>query len=282
MCLRRILFGYRVENDEYVIVQTEACIVKRAFDLYINGMTLKSVADTFTSEGIQYSDDKFVWNKNMIFRILENSHYVGDDEYPQIVSREIFEAAMLRKNRLGGKREKDSAEIKYLKSVLCCSACGSRIRRISNYTRREKWVCENNCKIKEFFDDKLLYKKIVALVKRVIANPQMLDVQPRDIKYEPNADMLRKTNELRYIFDQNNIQFSFVKKAILDCVQSKFDSCIFDASVYTEQLKKYLSEHEVNNGLNIEVLSNVVEKIYINANGSIMIRFINGKEINSE
>ena len=150
MCLRRILFGYRVENDKYVIVPKEAQTVKRAFGLYINGMTLKSVADTFTSEGIPYSDDKFAWNKNMIFRILENSHYIGDDEYPQIVSREIFEAAMSRKNRLGGKREKDSAEIKYLKSVLCCSACGSRIRRISNYTRREKWICENNCKVKEF------------------------------------------------------------------------------------------------------------------------------------
>ena len=72
----------------------------------------------------------------MFSRIIENSHYAGDERYPAIIGKDIYEAAISRKNTIGGKREKDTAEIKYLKSVIYCSKCGELIHRSAKYSTR--------------------------------------------------------------------------------------------------------------------------------------------------
>ena len=281
MSSRWVLFGYKVENDKYYTIPSEAQTVQRAFKLYTEGASLKKIADIFTSENIPYSKEKTVWNKNMISRIIENEHYKGDDKYPKIIEKKLFEEAVLKKNTLGGKREKDSEEIRALKSIIYCGSCSSRIRRVSSYARREKWLCENNCKVKRFFDDELLFGEIIRVINRAITYPDILDVQTGQDIYEPSIDVLRKTNELNFLLDQSNVQFSISKKVLFDCVESKFECCKFDASVYTEPLKEYLEQHEEMRELNTKVLSVAAEKIFINSDGSITVKFINGKEVNS-
>lgn len=277
---RWILFGYKMEYGNYLIVPHESETVRRIFSSYIDGMTLKSIADDLTAEQIQYKEGRTAWNKNMIARIIENPHYAGDSDYPQIVSRDMFEAALKRKNTLGGKREKDSAEVKYLKSILFCSTCGGRIRRVSKYTaNREKWFCENNCKLNEYFDDSTLFSEIQNILNTVISNPASLDTNSVKSTYEPNIETIRKEKEVRYMLDQPNIQFNPIKKAILDCTQSKFDCCVFDSSVYTETLKEYVKAQKPTGRLNIELLALTAERIYMNSNGSVTICFINGKKI---
>lgn len=268
-----------MEYCNYIIVPHEAETVGRIFSSYIDGMTLKAIADELTAEQIQYKEGRTTWNKNMIARIIENAHYAGDDKYPQIVSRDMFEAALKRKNTLGGKREKDTAEIKYLKSVLYCSACGGRIRRIAKYNTRERWLCENNCKSNRYFDDSTLFGEIQSTLNTGILSPNLLDTDGIKSIYEPNIETIRKEKEIRYMLDQPNIQFNPIKKAILDCTQSKFDCCAFDNSVYTEPLKEYMKTQKPTGRLNIELLALTAERIYINSNGSITICFINGKEI---
>ncbi len=276
---RWILFGYKMEYDKYIAVPDESETVVRIFESYINGMTLKAIADELTLEHIPYKEDKTTWNKNMIARIIENVHYTGDSDYPQIVSKEMFESALRRKKLLGGKRDKDSAEIKYLKSVLYCSVCGGRIRRIAQNSKLEKWYCENNCKTSRRFDDNVLFCSIQSLINSVIGNPDLLDGKCIENTYEPNIETIRQEKGIRYMLDQPDIQFNTIKKAILDCTQSKFDCCELDSSVYSEPLKEYMLNHEIGSSLDIQLLTLTVERILINSDGSITVRFINGKEM---
>lgn len=279
---RWILFGYRMECCKYLVVPSEAKTVVRIFEAYINGKTLKDIAEELTVEQIVYNEGKTVWNKNMIARIIENAHYAGDSIYPQIVNNETFQLAFNRKNALGGKREKDTAEIKYLKSVLYCAACGGRIRRIAKYTSiREKWSCEHNCKLSKYFDDNTLFGDIQSLINSVIINPNLLDTGKIEYTYEPSIETTRKEKEIRYMLDQPNVQFKPIQKTIFDFIQSKFDCCVFDSSVYTEPLKEYMKTQNLTDKLNIKLLALTAEKIMINTDGSIIIHFINGKEISS-
>ena len=272
---RWILFGYRMECCKYLVVPSEAKTVVRIFEAYINGKTLKDIAEELTVEQIVYNEGKTVWNK-----IIENAHYAGDSIYPQIVNNETFQLAFNRKNALGGKREKDTAEIKYLKSVLYCAACGGRIRRIAKYTpTHEKWFCENNCKLSKYFDDNTLFGDIQSLINSVIINPNLLDTGKIEYTYEPSIETIRKEKEIRYMMDQSNVQFKPIQKTIFDFIQSKFDCCVFDSSVYTEPLKEYMKTQNPTDKLNIKLLALTAKKIMINTDGSITIHFINGKEI---
>ena len=45
MELRRILYGYRKEQFEFYVVSEEAVIVRRIFNEYIGGRTLKDIAE---------------------------------------------------------------------------------------------------------------------------------------------------------------------------------------------------------------------------------------------
>ena len=58
--------------------------------------------------------------------------------------------------------------------------------------------------------------------------------------------------------------------------------CPFDESTYTEPLKDFIKQQTISDKIDVQILSIIVDKIYINSNGSVTIRFVNGKEINSE
>ena len=62
MGLRTILYGYKIENLQFVSVIEEAEIVRDIFSEYISGKTMKQIADVLTEKRIIYYKDK----KNVI------------------------------------------------------------------------------------------------------------------------------------------------------------------------------------------------------------------------
>lgn len=279
MSSRWILYGYKVENDKYKIEQSEAQMVKKIFELYIAGITLKEIADSFTEQKVPYSKEKFIWNKNMISRIIENEHYLGDEDYPQIIGEDIYHSALSIKNARGGKREKDTDEIKYLKLTTYCSSCGGRIRRIAKYTKREKWLCENNCKNSEFFDDLTLFSKILDIVNSVISEPEILHLDFNNSDLKQNISVLRKNNEFKYMLEHNQIQFDLLKNALIQLIEEKFEFCSLDSAVYSNPLIEYLKYLQPIRKIDVELLALIIDVIYINKDGTVTICFINGKNI---
>ena len=87
---RNIPFGYCMINGKYAINENEAEAVKKIFADYIGGKSLKAIA---VEMQIPYNSGKSVWNKNMVCRVLENSKYLGENGYPQIVTAEEFDQA---------------------------------------------------------------------------------------------------------------------------------------------------------------------------------------------
>ena len=87
---RNIPFGYCVINGQYAINEKEAEAVRKIFEEYINGKSLKTIAAEMQ---IPYNSGKAVWNKNMVCRVLENSKYLGENGFPKIILKEDFEQA---------------------------------------------------------------------------------------------------------------------------------------------------------------------------------------------
>ncbi len=87
---RNIPFGYCMINGKYVLNEPEAEAVRKIFEEYINGKSLKTIASEMK---IPYNSCKENWNKNMVCRVLENKKYIGENGYPQIITAEDFEQA---------------------------------------------------------------------------------------------------------------------------------------------------------------------------------------------
>lgn len=94
---RNIPFGYCVVNGKYTLNAPEADTVRKIFEEYIGGKSLKTIAAEMT---IPYNSGKEKWNINMVARILENRKYIGDKGYPRIVSdEELKRAIQIRSER---------------------------------------------------------------------------------------------------------------------------------------------------------------------------------------
>ena len=87
---RSIPFGYCMVNGKYALNASEADAVRKIFADYIGGKSLKTIAAEMQ---IPYNTGKAVWNKNMVCRVIENTKYIGEDGYPQIIAAEDFEQA---------------------------------------------------------------------------------------------------------------------------------------------------------------------------------------------
>ena len=91
MALRMISYGYKMVNGILTVNDEEARVVVEIFRRYGAGEILKAIADDLTERGVIFYQEKNVWNKNMIARIIENKKYIGEDGYPAIVSDEDYE-----------------------------------------------------------------------------------------------------------------------------------------------------------------------------------------------
>ena len=73
------MYGFKMnkEDEKFEIIENEAKIVRRIFEMYISGMSHEKIAQTLTEEGI-LSPLGNAWGGTSISRILHNEKYVGD------------------------------------------------------------------------------------------------------------------------------------------------------------------------------------------------------------
>lgn len=97
--MRHIPYGYRIENGLAVIDEEKAATVRELFQSYISGLALMAAAE---KAGLKLYHGS-------VGRMLRNEKYLGDDYYPSIIDREIFdkveEIRMSRARALGRVRE---------------------------------------------------------------------------------------------------------------------------------------------------------------------------------
>ena len=129
---RMISFGYGYKDGKLIVVESEAEIVKSIFTDYINGKILKEIADELTIKSVDFFNGKCCWNKNMVFRIIENKKYIGEDGYPEIISFEQYEAANVRKGRKANRKTSLPRETEELKkNFFAVNAAGCYIEERS-------------------------------------------------------------------------------------------------------------------------------------------------------
>ena len=114
MANRMISYGYGMESGKLVVIDSEAEIVRRVFREYIEGKLLQEIADELTEEGVEFYLESRLWNKNKVFRIIENEKYIGAEGYPAIIGLEEYQKANQRKSARGNQKIALDSEVEYL------------------------------------------------------------------------------------------------------------------------------------------------------------------------
>ena len=113
-----------------------------------------------------------------------------------------------------------------------------------------------------------------AIILMVDSNAQRSEILPCDKRVEKETDRMA---------ERKKVDFLPIKKAIYSNVSDKFDCCTLDtAKAFNDLLVRYFSKKQPTEDIDLQVLRDTVDRIYINKCGTVKIKFINGAEISKE
>lgn len=272
MTYRTILYGYNIENGKIIVNLKEAETVKEIFNLYTQGKSLKTIASILTEKKVVFFNGEVKWNKNTISRMIGNAHYKGDNEYPPILSETEFKSVNKEREIKSFVKEKQSPLLEHLKTICYCGECGKRIKRLSKWSSREKWMCEKGCKCNLYIDDKLLESAILNIYQTVYHNPDILYLSAHS-EYIPTNEVKKEENELFRLMEQPMINFKTLAHSILDAATVRFNCCEFDKRELSEiMINDFEGKKEMKP---FDFVKRYVKKIKINAQGELTAVFIN-------
>jgi len=70
--------GYKRDNDEWIVVPEEAEIIRKIYQLYLEGNTLQQIKEHLEEHQIRTATGKETWATAVIQKILKNEKYKGD------------------------------------------------------------------------------------------------------------------------------------------------------------------------------------------------------------
>lgn len=274
---RTIPFGYMMENGCITTNPAEVLAVLTIFSEYMAGKSLNVIAKDMA---VPYSDGSN-WNKNMVKRILENEKYLGNEDYPQLVSEEVFKAVNSRKTIKATALCIVPEDMQAVRSLTVCKECGKKLFR----TKTNAWDCKNQeCKTFEFrLTDIMLTSAIINVMNTVIANPGMIEQNETVSEYSATSEIMCGQSIIdRNIYNCLESEEN-VRNDILRLAEQKYNSCTYsDVMQKTEILKSILSESAKIENLDNGLLKSCVKRITVSHSYVIEVEFINSVVIKIE
>lgn len=163
-------YGYDSnESGQLVVNEAEAAVVRRIYQMCLDGLGTYRIANALAAEGIPTKRGA-TWQPGTVKAILVNVTYTGDvllqktirvgnsprkkndgsedsyyvsDHHPPIISHEVYEAAQeaLKGRALGRKKGDGKSGNRYaFSSRLTCGHCGHHLHRFSS-AYEIKWIC---------------------------------------------------------------------------------------------------------------------------------------------
>ena len=212
-------YGFDLINGKLVINETEAAVIRRIFDLYLQGIGMQTIANILNNEGVRRQYGREKWHHTTVNYVLNNERYKGDallqkqittqtlpfkkqrnhgeqpmyyveNSNPAIVSRETYEAvqALIKSRQPSCKRK---AKNYPLTRTLLCPDCGHTFRRqVVNGTAY--WLCaakatnKTDCVWRRVKEDEM-YAAFNLMIRKLQANREYL-----------LGTLIRQLEELQY------------------------------------------------------------------------------------
>lgn len=272
---RMLPFGYKVERGAIMPNDAEAEAVRRVFRAYAAGSSYKAIAEALTTDGISYTPDKPIWNKNMIARLLQNESYLGTGKYPAIVEAHEYNAAKTAQKQLN---YTEPPALRKIGKLLVCGECGMPLARRIHANGKTRWYCKGDNKhIPSTINDEYLLKVLTDLFRILQDNPRMMHPNTQQIS-ESALKLARLQNDINELLEGENLDEPAIRELILRLATAKYDACddgIATAVTLQDRLKECQRESE----LDTETLMAITDHIEISSSVKISLTLKSGQTI---
>lgn len=275
---RTIPFGYTMENGEILCDPAESKAVADIFKLCCEGDAYSTIADEMMRRGILYHKHTSQWNKNMIKRILENERYLGEKEYPAIITAEDFMNAQLCKS---GKQIYSASPdyIQPIRDKAVCGICGAKMLRDTRSKGKARWLCENReCCNRHYIEDAVTHRMLTELLLTLAHEPLLLNWSMPQHTSDLTLEAMRIQNEITRELNRAEPSAEYTKMLMLACAAEKYSNLPDRIPQYRmEQMADRLQNEPIDEPLCNDLFIAIVKKIIFHADGKLSLRLNNDK-----
>lgn len=267
MKIRKLSFGYCIQNGRVCVDERSADTVRMIFDRYVQLASYEKLANMLERQGIPYITGKR-WNKNIIARILKDNHYIGDNEYPAILSQEVFRRAEAA-NCWTCESPKQIRIIKKLRSLVCCPSCGGSMLR--NF--RANWRCPDCMKVSVKLTDEGLIIGVTELLAQLREQAHEIEI-PGVVSENNSVHDLEEA--LAQELNSSELDEVSAKSKAMQLAAVQFDT-LGSEDYETMRLKYMLSSREQDGEVDTGLLFDITSAILLHPSGAVSLKLKNGQ-----
>lgn len=267
-------FGYRLVNGSLEVDGCEAQAIRKTFQSYLAGKTLRELAIELTKEGINYLPGKHNWDKCRVARMIANPKYCGDGNYPIIINKEDFDKAQTLKAQRNSQKDSDIRKtITPAVTQILCGFCGKPTERSNNKRVRlqQRYICTNElCKHTFCIDDEMMRSKVTHLLSSAVP------CSVSDIQAEDHLNLRLMENEIERLLDTNDADIERIRQLIFDVAAEKY-RILTDGYAKMEKLRAVLEQAKLPSCNIRKTVMEAVRSITLHNDDTIEITLINGQ-----
>lgn len=300
-------YGYKLNFlGKKEVHEERAAVVRLIYQKYLEGMNRYAITCYLINHKIlRPRGDSCDWQYTMVTKVLMDERYLGNEKYPSILTRDIFETAQkVRKSEkekaIATRHESCNEKRVYpFSGFIKCGSCGSSyirgLQRCNSLTRKASWRCTNyklknegKCKASGNIYEEMLevvcveaYDKVRSecLSGRFATKRKACSSNPDkslELLIRETIDQMKTANEKRLLELQNDLNVLINKRTA-----TEWEAAPLDLSDYeTEKIKSHFDKNPMQMvELEIEQFKEVFASIVAFEPGKLKLILKNGSEI---
>ena len=272
---RSIPFGYHYQNGIMAVHPQESQTVRAVFMAYLSGEPLSKIAAHLTAKLVEYLPGRWQWDKARVKRILDNSKYMGEGDFPQIITNKEFQMAHQKKESASTNRQPVDEDIKLFKGLTHCHHCGGlMVRRMdSRMAHPVTWKCPQCGYFLPLPDED--FKQRVFLLQKKLADKPLLAEKEEDEIPVTSMEARRLTNEIFRKLDSGVFSEDELVNLALQCAAENYQT-INSARHITERLTAALLHAGPLSAFDRTLFERTISEIHLTRKGEILLKLQNG------
>ncbi|THE13981.1 hypothetical protein E1I69_05625 [Bacillus timonensis] len=221
---------YQQKKTHISVDEEEAGVVKKIYELFLDGAALNEIARYLMQEGIQTSKGGTIWDGSVVKKILTNVAYTGnrfayfhttsildngkpndvpsyyiENSHPAIIDPSMFEEVQKRFKPTERKEKNKKADFRSLSGRVMCGICGCNYQFLTDYAT-PCWRCRMS-KSGMCDSTKMYESEILSMIKKAFEERFSSDsIALRDIFYP-----MKRLHEHDYLEHRRLLYFSDIR-----------------------------------------------------------------------
>lgn len=296
--LKHIPIGYRLVDGKIEVDEEKAKVIREIFDDYLKGSSMRKIAEDLEERGFLNKNKEANWYHGSIGRILEDSKYLGDESYSQIIDEETFLAIRKRRDKRNkqytrGKEDINERNQSVFIGKISCGECGDYYRkyrtdigspeeeivwRCHNHTYQRKMKCKNLV-----LDERELEDRFIESVNYLLSRMWILDRNKKEKPSRFNFKIRNLEEKIKEIEDQEMYSSKELVSLIFERAKLNYSLTKVDDYEYmTDKIKTNLDNRGKLQNFDGELFKNIIKKMTVYENGHVEVQLINGLTLEDE